>query len=203
MKYINIIMISTLLSGCAGLEIARKSVPDPVEKSDTQKEAEKVGANYLARKVEKPEGAREVARTLSHSLGEPSKQEDDPEKIIKSLRESIRKQQDELDNLNEELQKYQGKKIADTGVNVTGIGMSSSLIILIILCVLFPPILTVVFFVIKNLKRTIECLVTGVQDLVEKDPNAGRDFLGAMSRRMDNSQKGIVKTAKRRIDKFR
>lgn len=203
MKYINIIIISLLLSGCAGLEVARKSVPDPVEKSEKQKEAEKVGANYLARKVEEPKEAKEVARTLSTSLGEPAKQEDDPEKIIKSLRENIRKQQDELDELNTKLEKYQGKKIAGTGINVMGIGLSGSVIALIVLCIIFPPVLTIVFFVIKNLKRTIECLVTGVQDLVERDPPAGRDFLGAMSRRMDTSQKGIIKSAKKRIDMFR
>lgn len=203
MKYTSIIGLIILLSGCTGLEVMRKNVPEPIVKSEKQKEAEKVGANYLARKVEKPQEAKEVARSLSTSLGEPAKQEDDPNKIIKDLRENIRKQQEELDELNEELEQYQGKKVAGTGINVFGVGMSGSVIALVILCILFPPILTIIFFVIKNLKRTIECLVTGVQDLVEKDPPAGRDFLGAMSRRMDTSQKGIIKSAKKRIDMFR
>lgn len=195
--------ILILLAGCSNLEIGRKSVPSPVLKSEKQKEAEKVGADFLARKVEKPDEAKQVAVNLSTSLGTPKKIEDDPEKVIRALRENIQKQQSDINKLNEELEAFKGKKIDGTGINVTGIGLSGSVIALIVLCILFPPVLTVVFFIIKNLKRTIECLVTGVQDLIERDPNAGRDFLGSMSRRMDTKQKGIVKTAKKRVDQYR
>jgi hypothetical protein len=199
------LIIVGLLSGCSSLSwrVGQKKVPEPVQKSVEHKEAEKVSANFLARKVETPVEAKAVAKGLSTSLGEPKEENDDPEKVISNLRKFVAQQQADIDELNKQLGKYQGKKIEGTGVNVGGFAFGGTTILLIVLCVMFPPILTVVFYIIRNLKRTIECMVSGVQDLVEKNPGEGVEFLGAMSRRMDSSQKKIIKGVKQKVSKFR
>lgn len=199
-----LIILSILcFSGCTSLEIGRKKVPDPVEKTKSHVEAEKIGADYLARKVEKPVEAKEVARSLSGSLGRPKKEVDDASKVVQDLQIHVRKHEEEINALNNTLEQYSGKKIDGTGINVIGTGLPLSVIILIVLCILFPPIITVVFFIIKNLKRTIECLVSGVHDLVDNDPATGSNFLNTMSRRMDSAQKSAVKRAQKQIKKYR
>jgi len=58
-------------AGCTAARLFQSKVPAPVLKTEKQVEAERQGADLIARKLETPHQLKPVAESLSNSLGKP------------------------------------------------------------------------------------------------------------------------------------
>ena len=133
---------------------------------------------------------RKVATSLSFSLGNPKTIETDAETIAEGLNAENGRHQINADSLNVELAEFEGKKIEGTGIEIGGILNSGMLIGLIVLCVLFPPIVSVLFFLFKRASGTLKNVVGGIDEWAKG--NDAETLKNELSKRMDATHKKLV-----------
>lgn len=165
-------------TGCTAMRLFQSKVPAPIVKNDKQIEAERQGADLLARKILTPVELIPVAASLSASLGKPLFSLADQSNFIiekasshanEDLLAGIVIQQKQLATLNTKLTVLQGKSVDDTGISILGPGMVTIIIGLIILGVVFPPAFTLVGIAYRRLKQTSSMIVDQI-DAAAKEP---------------------------------
>ena len=130
------LILLILCSGCSW-NVFQARVPSAVVKTQSHLESERIAGDYLARNVN--EQNKQVATSLSHSLGLPIESSNDAENISENLNEEISENRKNQNQLNETLNKYAGKEIEGTGIDI-GKGLSiTSIVLLMIAIVAFRP----------------------------------------------------------------
>lgn len=192
-----------LLAGCSIARVFQSKVPEPLSKTPQQTEAERSAADLIARKLETPVELKPVASSLSASLGTPKYSLADishfniataSERANDDLRDSMRDMQRRLDELNRKLTKLQGKEIEGTGISLFGPGMTTVVIGLIVLGVVFPPAFTLMGIAYRRLKQTSSIIIDQI-DHAAKAPEtaeAMKSFKTAVSHKMDLVHKKVV-----------
>lgn len=188
------------LAGCAfsPVRLFQDKVPAPLAKAAVQVEAERAGADLIARKIETPRELIPVAQKLSTSLGAPAKLFDMPVAsaavaasvaLDKGSADMSRK----LDMLNAKLAGLQGKEIEGTGLSLLGPGMAAVVIGLIALGVVFPPAFTFLLFAFKRLRAASKTIVQTIDE--QEDPEvvaALTKVKGQLAEKMDLSHKKVI-----------
>lgn len=176
MKHLYIIFaICLLLVGCnvVSKRLFQAEVSPPIEKTPKQIETERRAADLIARFIEEPKVLKPVAVGLSASLGQPETPIPAPTvaELPKAaslaeneLRLALVAMQKQLTELNENLAKYQGKKIEGTGFAIAGPSAIAIVIALVVLCAIFPPALTLLLFTVRRLKATAAIVVNKLED---------------------------------------
>ena len=120
-------------------------------------------AEALARKIETPEALQPVATALSASLGPPAAQipaataaelPAAANTATADLRAGMVEMQRQLAQLNKKLTTYQGKDIEGTGFSVLGPGVTTLVLVLIVLAVIFPPVFALLAFAYRRLQAS-------------------------------------------------
>lgn len=184
--------------------VFQSKVPAPLAKSAVQVEAERAGADLVARTIEKPVELVPVAQKLSESLGAPehpitqSKPIKARGEALDGLNDGIKESQRQLVLLNEKLSKVDGAKIEGTGVNVFGFAVSLPIIGLIALCIFFPSTIGVLWWLLKKSKGALVATIKGVQDFKDSQPvpEVVTELNASLSKKMDDSHKKLVKKIK-------
>ena len=109
-----ILLILILMSVGCSMRIFQAEVPSAIFKTEDHLNSEKVSADYIARTLPQSE-IKQVAVSLSSSLGVPKKSNDNPKQISNNLNSEITKFQSNQKSLNEKLIQYSGKEIEGTG----------------------------------------------------------------------------------------
>ncbi len=171
-----------------------------------QVELERKTADYIARKVEEPPQLKSMARKLSESLGRPKKQISDSDPVEETENDNLidwqkvlLAQQEQLDKLNKALVKFEGKKIEDTGVNVFGFSMGGAAIALVVLCVLFPPVATVLWVIFKRVSGALFATAQGIKNYVKDNPDAGEKLKVYLGNAQDKAHKEIISKIKTKL----
>lgn len=196
-----------MLAGCRlpQWRVFEANVPAPLVKEEKQVEAERSAADLVARTITEPRQMIAVAQKLSESLGAPEKQIDATDlnqardKALVLLLKGIQRQQEQLDQLNAKLEKYEGKKIEGTGVNVFGFAVSLPVIGLIALCVLFPSVAGVLFWLLRKFKGALTATIKGIQDYKNDNPGASAAIVEKLDRAQDRSHKLLVRKIKSKL----
>lgn len=166
--------------GCSvgALRIFKAKVPPPLAPSSETLESQRRAADLIARKIEKPEELKPVASGLSQSLGAPSNpiKADTPEELAKGASTSYKELQSTILDLqkqiaaqNRYLARYQGKEIEGTGFSLLGPGMTTVVLGLIVLGVVFPPAFTIMGLAYRRLKASAGIVVNQIEEGA-KDP---------------------------------
>lgn len=191
-----------LLVGCTAARIFQDKVPAPVVKQEPQAEAERVAADLIAQKIETPIELKPVAASLSVSLGKPKRSLADvksfdlpaaSKRADGDLQAGIVQMQEQLRQLNLKLVKLQGKEIEGTGVSLLGPGMTTVVIGLIALGVIFPPAFTIMGIMYRRLKGTAAMIVEQV-DETAKDPE-----LKPAIAKLKSNLNGLMDSANKRV----
>jgi Sec-independent protein translocase protein TatA len=88
------------------------------------------------------------------------------------------------------LNSYANQPIKGTGVNLFGFGLSTSVIIIIILCILFPSVASFMWLVIRRLRRGLKTLVDTIEQSDEYDTT--QDIKKKLSAKMDTTDKQLI-----------
>lgn len=209
MRRVSLLCVVVLLTSCAVPRIFESKVPAPVVKSESQIEAERQGADLIARKIETPVELKPVAASLSSSLGAPKKSLVDV-KVFDlpkaantadaDLRENLVKFQKELDDVNRRLIKLQGKDIEGTGISLLGPGITTIVIGLIVLGVVFPPAFTFLLFAFRRLRSTASLVVNSIESAAAapETAQAVSAIKSSLSNTMDKLHKNVVLDLKKK-----
>ena len=171
----SIVALTLFLTACSWqpLRVFQAKVPEPLAKAPAQIEAERRGADLIARKIEQPEELKPVAVALAASLGAPAEPIEaataaELPKVAATataeLQAGMVKMQRQIEQLNRILAKYQGKEIEGTGFSLLGPGATVIIVGLIVLAVAFPPVLTLLVFAYRRLKATAGIVVNQLED---------------------------------------
>ena len=189
-----VLVIFLTLSSCTSFRVLQKAAPNAVEKSEQHLESERVAGDFLARNVI-PEN-KKVATSLSHSLGHPNHPSDNKEKISENLNDEISKNRKNQNQLNQTLNRYAGKEIEGTGIDL-GKGLSITTIILIIVGVVaFPSTISILFFLLRQSRSALTSIVAGVEMFKQHDPEHGKELKECLNAKMDKKHKEIVERIK-------
>lgn len=199
-----------MLSGCASLlpewRLFQKKVPAPIVKPASQVETERRTADYIARTVEQPPQLKGMARDLSESLGKPehpiaadATPDDAEERMAREWQKALRKQQEQLDQLNALLAASEGKKIEDTGINVFGFSVGAAGLALVVLCVMFPPLATILWAIFKRVSGALHATAQGIANFVKDNPDAGEKLKDYLSKTQDAAHKQIIRKLKSQL----
>ena len=101
------LVICLLLSSSCSLRLFQDKVPQPIEKTNKHKEAEKEATYYLANNIQSPLEAKEIAGILSYSLGVPSNTDNTNIQIKNKLTSSISELNKDRLELNKNLKSFQ------------------------------------------------------------------------------------------------
>jgi hypothetical protein len=184
------ITLCFVLTSCGSFRIFEKDVPSPIRKSEPHKESERQASRMLADRIEKPISAKQLATSLSFSIGQPKEIQTDVSKIKTDLEKHSGNYQSNVDSLNVKLAEFEGKKIEGTGIEIGGIINWGMMIGLILLCVLFPPIVSVLFFLFKRASGTLKNVVGGIDDWAKS--NDAESLKEELSKKMDSQHKKLV-----------
>jgi len=208
MKRIAVIIACLCLSGCASMlpqwRLFQKKVPAPIVKPAAQIETERRTADYIARKIEKPEQLVPMAVQLSESLGEPERPITDEldaaeVRMEKEWHKALLKSQEQLAELNALLAKTEGKKIEGTGFNAFGMSFGLGTLILIILLVAFPPLGAILWAVFKRISGALTSTADGISKFVKYNPDAGEKLKGYLAKTQDAAHKQIISKIKAKL----
>jgi hypothetical protein len=184
----------------------QKKVPAPIVKPAAQIETERRTADYIARTVETPPQLKPMAADLSESLGRPEKPipadttADEAEARMRAeWQKALLKSQQQIDQLNALLAKSEGKKIEDTGINVFGFSMGGAALALIVLCVLFPGVATILWAVFKRVSGALSSTAKGISDFIKDNPDAGEKLKDALAKTQDAAHKQIISKIKAKL----
>jgi len=201
----SLILVLFLLSGCTSIlpqwRVFQKKVPEPIIKPASQIEVERQTADYIARNIETPVQLKPMSVRLSESLGRPEKpiqdQLDEAEAYMnKSWQKELRKQQDQLDELNKLLTAQGGKKIEGTGINVFGFTIGGAGIALIVLCVMFPPIATILWTIFKRVSGALTTTAEGISNFIKDNPDSGAQLKSYLAETQDKVHKQVISKIK-------
>lgn len=207
-------LVALTFAGCSALpswRIFQKKIdPKLVEKPDKQVEAERQAAKYIVLKSAAPFGnpvtqleeIHSVAVPLSASLGEPAQVivVQDKDSIIAALHAGMIAEQKKTEAWKAFATKYAGKEIEGTGVDLAPWGGGLGLIGLLAACILVPGFGTLVLFVIKRLRGTVQQISQGVEEYAAANPAAAADLKQKLRGTMDLAHQAIVDREKKFID---
>lgn len=208
MRKLAVILACLCLSGCASMlpqwRLFQKKVPAPIVKPAAQIETERRTADYIARKIEKPEQLVPMAIELSESLGEPEHPITDDldaaeARMAKEWHKTLLKSQQQLAELNTLLAKTEGKKIEGTGFNAFGISFGLGTLILIILLVAFPPLGAILWTVFKRVSGALSATARGVADFIKDNPEAGEKLKASLAKTQDAVHKQLISKIKAKL----
>lgn len=180
------------------MRLFQDKVPAPLAKAPAQVEAERAGADLIARRLEQPKELIPVAQKLSTSLGAPAKPFDMPiapaaTAAVAALDKGTADMSRKLDLLNAKLALLQGKEIEGTGVSLLGPGMVAIVVGLIALGVVFPPAFTFLLFAFKRLRAASKTIVQTIDE--QDDPEvvaALAKVKSQLAEKMDRVHKNVV-----------
>lgn len=198
------------LSGCASLmpqwRLFQKKVPAPIVKPAAQIETERRTADYIARTVQTPPQLKPMAADLSESLGRPEKPipadttADEAETRMRAeWQKALLKSQEQLAQLNAMLAAQEGKKIEGTGFNIFGFSVGFAGLALIALCVMFPPLATILWAVFKRVSGALTSTATGISNFIRDNPDAGEKLKAALAKTQDAAHKQIISKIKAKL----
>jgi hypothetical protein len=201
------LMALLAFSGCnvPQWRVFQSKVPAPLVKSAVQIEAERAGADLVARTIEKPVELVPVAQKLSESLGAPehpitqANTTTAAKDALDGLREGIKAKQHDLDKQNKLLAQYEGKKIEGTGVNVFGFAVSLPVIGLIALCIFFPGALGILLRMFLRVRGALKATIAAGQAFKEENPAFAKSFNDTMTKAQDQVHQAIVKKIKAKL----
>ena len=184
-----LVTICLLFASCGSLRVLQDKVPSPVEKTDKHTNEERKGAYYLASNTSNEN--QMVANVLSRSLGTPTETENNPNKIAENLSAEIRNLEKRQKSLNEKLNNLQGKDIEGTGFNLLPYFSGMGIFVLIALLVLFPSLITVLFFILRRTRSALGNIVTGIKEYSDNDPIHAQKLKDLLDRRLDRAEKKL------------
>jgi hypothetical protein len=207
MKPTLLLLCVVLFSGCSMLpqwRVFQKKAPEPIVKTEKATEVDRQAADLIAREITAPIELKPVAIKLSQSLGVPEKPlTGEIAKVAEDATVAISKElvkvQKERDELNVTLSKIEGKKIEGTGYNIFGFSMSLSVIVLIVLCVMFPPLATVIWWLVKRISGALSRTTKGISNYVKAHPDQGDKLKSYLSNVHDVADKTIIAKIKAKL----
>lgn len=209
MRKLAVILACLCLSGCASMlpqwRLFQKKVPAPIVKPAAQIETERRTADYIARKIEWKSPVKTMALNLSASIGRPERPiADDDEAVIEQRMrvewdKVLLKEQDQRAELNERLTAQEGKKIEGTGYNIFGFSVGFAGLALIVLCVMFPPLATILWAVFKRVSGALTSTATGISNFIKDNPDAGEKLKGYLAKTQDAAHKQIISKIKAKL----
>jgi hypothetical protein len=174
------------------LRLFQDKVPQPIEKTNKHKEAEKEATYYLANNIQSPLEAKEIAGILSYSLGVPSNTDNTNIQIKNKLTSSISELNKDRIELNKNLKKNAGLEIEGTGFDMMPYMSVTSIVLIIALCVFCPAIISVAFFIIKRLRGALKAMVSAVEDYKKDEPENAQKLKQVLATNLDQAHKNIV-----------
>ena len=186
------ILISLLLSSSCSLRVFQDKVPQPIEKTNKHKQAEKEASYYLANNIQSPVEAKKIAGILSYSLGVPSNTDNTNIQIKNKLTSSISELNKDRLELNKNLKKNAGLKIEGTGFDIMPYMSVTSIVLIIALCVFCPAIISVAFLIIKRLRGALSAMVSAIEDYKKDEPQKAQKLKQALATNLDQSHKRLV-----------
>jgi hypothetical protein len=186
------LVICLLLSSSCSLRVFQDKVPQPIEKTNKHKEAEKEATYYLANNIQSPLEAKEIAGILSYSLGVPSNTDNTNIQIKNKLTSSISELNRDRLELNYKLKKNAGLEIEGTGFDVMPYMSVTSMVLIIALCVFCPALISVAFFIIKRLRGALKAMVSAIEDYKKYEPEKAQKLKQALATNLDQAHKKIV-----------
>ena len=200
-----------LLSGCSLLPEARvfqKKVPVE-EVSPEILEGQRQGAKYIEQVSASPgddpakkiEDIHRVAVPLSSSLGEPKKitTVDDRDNVIAALKKANLAEQKKAEDWKKFANKYGGKEIEGTGVDLAAPGAFLGTATIVALFIFVPGTLSVALFVIRRLRLTLQQTVKSVEEFSAENPDAAEKLRRYQSSNLDRDEKKIISQVKKYI----
>lgn len=187
-----LLVICLLLSSSCSLRLFQDKVPQPIEKTNKHKEAEKEATYYLANNIQSPLEAKEIAGILSYSLGVPSNTDNTNIQIKNKLTSSIAELNKDRIELNKNLKKNAGLEIEGTGFDMMPYMSVTSIVLIIALCVFCPALISVAFFIIKRLKGALKAMVSAIEDYKKDEPENAPKLKQALATNLDQSHKRLV-----------
>lgn len=199
------ILLLVFLAGCSlpQWRVFQAKVPEDKGKPAAQVEAERSAAAFIVQKsaVPEPDPAaqvaviHQVAVPLSASLGEPKKPvvAEDKDAIIAGLRKGVLAEQQKAEQWRRFAQKYAGKPLEDTGVDIAGPTGVLVLVLIVAACVMFPPVGYVLLRALPLLWGFFRRTTEAVGEFVKEHPDAGDQLKVKLSRKMDFAHKKLVK----------
>lgn len=188
MKYL--IFTSLLfLTSCGSYRIFQDKVPEPVKKNEIHLNNEKQGAFYLAKNTQ--DNNKNVADALSRSLGLPEIIEEDFDKITKDLITSSSNYENRIYGLNTKLENLKGKELEGTGFNVFPITSILGIILLVVVCILFPSAVTILFFILKRTRLALANVVSGVKEFTQNNPEESKGLDEILEKKLDRAEKKL------------
>ena len=190
-----ILLILILMSAGCSMRIFKAEVPSAIFKTEDHLNSEKVSADYIARTLPQSE-IKQVAVSLSSSLGVPEKSNDNPKQISNNLNSEITKFQSNQKSLNEKLIKYSGKEIEGTGIDISKPFSITAIILLIVAVVAFPSLISLLFYLLKQSRSAIKAITEGIENFSASTPESAFRLKQCLSSSMDKKHKQIVSKAK-------
>ena len=197
--------LAMLVTGCSSMlpewRVGQKEVPKPNVTTEAQVESWRSASDLLARTVEQPPEAKELAISLSQSLGKPMRplEVDDYEWAFDRLDKEYRVWKNKQNDINKFLGEYQGEDIEGTGINMFGFTMAGTTLIIIALILFLPGFAGIFFFVIRRIGASFGSVVKGVERFVNENPEAGEQLKGYLSKTLDRADKVRVNMAKSKL----
>ena len=186
------LVICLLLSSSCSLRVFQDKVPQPIEKTNKHKEAEKEATYYLANNIQTPLKAKELAKVLSYSIGVPSNTDNTNIQIKNKLTSSIAELNKDRLELNKSLKKNAGLEIEGTGFDMMPYMSVTSIVLIIALCVFCPALISVAFFIIKRLRGALKAMVSAIEDYKKYEPEKAQKLKQALATNLDQAHKKIV-----------
>jgi len=206
-----LMVVLLALSGCNTPQwrVFQSKVPAPLVKSEVQVEAERAGADLVARTVTAPPEIIPVAQKLSESLGAPEypiiqvNAAKASKEALNGLQSGIIRAQESRVELNEQLAKFDGKKIEGTGVNVFGFAVSLPVLGLIALAIFCPGVFGWLWWCAKKAGKLAEgaltATVSAVQDFKAENPNSKLAINQKLDGKQDEAHKALVRKIKLKL----
>lgn len=189
MKICVIIISILFLTSCSNFRVFQNKVPEPVKKNQNHLQSEKKGAFYLAKNTQ--DNNKNVADALSRSLGLPEIIEEDSGKITKDLITSSSNYENRIYGLNTKLENLKGKEVEGTGFNVFPITSILGIILLVVVCILFPSAVTILFFILKRTRLALANVVSGVKEFTQNNPEESKGLDEILEKKLDRAEKKL------------
>lgn len=195
------------IAGCSVMpqwRVFQKQVDPKLAEPTAEKiEAERRGAAFIRDlsatptpdPVAKVAAIHAVAVPLSTSLGEPKKPAgpSDQAAVVAQLQQGLLAEQKKAEQWKAFAKKYAGKELEDTGVNLAGPAGLVGLVAVVALCVAVPPIGYALLRGIPLLWSFFRRTTQAIGEFGQSHPDSGEELAAALSRKMDNAHKRLVK----------
>ena len=186
------------------IRVFQKKAPEAIVKSVEAKEVDRQAADLIAREIVEPKALQPVAIKLSESLGVPEQPltgnvETESDVAVAALVDELVKTQKKREELNIALLKIDGKKIEGTGYDVFGFSMSLSLIALVVLFVMFPPLATLAWWLFQRVSGALSRTAKGVSAYVKEHPDQGDKLKSYLQAAQDRADRNIISKIKSKL----